>query len=260
MQLTDAQNLWNLDFGQETSKLQQGFTREQWQYQDTTQALTQGWQAEDYAEAIRFSTGRERRNLIKQRDRATVMQGLEGEQIDQSRSQQEQLWAREDERYEKQREYITELMGLEKEQWDLNEEQRKASIELDKQQWALNKEQREANFKYEQEQLARAKEEYQKQYDLQTKIIAGRTLLPGRADEATAGPAQPAKRKHDRAEQLPAGNHQGSQRVRENRWLCAAACAKRSQPDAWKVGRACESDQQCQLKQDQPGDRCPGGA
>ena len=82
MQLTDAQNLWNLDFGQETSKLQQSFTREQWQYQDTTRALTQGWQAEDYAEAIRFSTGRERRNLIKQRDRAVVMQGLEGEQID----------------------------------------------------------------------------------------------------------------------------------------------------------------------------------
>ena len=99
MQLTDAQNLWNLDFGQETSKLQQSFTRQDWQYQDTTRALTQGWQAEDYAEAIRFSTGRERRKLIKQRDRATVMQGLEGEQVDQSRSQQEQLSAREDERY-----------------------------------------------------------------------------------------------------------------------------------------------------------------
>ncbi len=102
---TQAFQRWNSGFNQAGADAPRGWTREDWQYQDTMNSLQFGWQMEDLDEAIRTSTGRQRKQLIRQKGRASLTQNLEGEQTDKPRDRQEQLWAREDERYPKQTAY-----------------------------------------------------------------------------------------------------------------------------------------------------------
>lgn len=136
--------LWGLQFSHQTEQMQRQFTQQQWGYQDVTRSLQYGWQTEDVNEAIRFATGRERRQLIKQRDRSTMMHGLEEQNIEDTRSQQEKMWAREDERYQKQEEFLNHIIDLDKQQYEIAEEQRIKSIELSKEEFKLGVEQREA--------------------------------------------------------------------------------------------------------------------
>ena len=117
-----------------------------------TRSLQYGWQMEDLDEAIRTSTGRQRKNLMRQKERASLMQNIEGEKIDEDRSRQEQLWGREDERYKKQEEYSQRLMELDKKQFDLGKEQR---------EWFYN---------FDKEELARKIKEYQEQKKLEDQM------------------------------------------------------------------------------------------
>ncbi|MFM8323156.1 MAG: hypothetical protein ACKOC5_19770, partial [Chloroflexota bacterium] len=103
---------WERAFNYQTGLMQRGWAREDWDFQDTTRGLNRAWDAEDLNEAIRFSTGRERRKLLRQRDRQTISNNLEDEQIDTQRERQEQLWGREDEHYRKALEYAEELIQL----------------------------------------------------------------------------------------------------------------------------------------------------
>lgn len=110
----------------------QMWAREDWQYEDTMRGLQFAWGMEDLNEAIRFSSGRERRMLIRQRDRQALTHSLEGEQIETRRSRQEEVWAQEDERFRKQKEYMLEMQALDRENFDLNRRQREEFYRLDR--------------------------------------------------------------------------------------------------------------------------------
>ena len=54
MNTTNAYNLWQMDFSYAQGLRQRQWTREDWQYQDTTRELNFGWSMEDINENIRF--------------------------------------------------------------------------------------------------------------------------------------------------------------------------------------------------------------
>lgn len=152
MQASNEYSRWQRGFDYQGQLMQRGWAREDWEYQDTMRGLNFGWSMEDINEAIRYSSGRERQRLIRQRDRLSTSYNLEGEQVDEQRQRQEELWAREDERYEKQTEYAEQL------------------IQLDIDQFNLSKEKRETFYHMDRDNLLRQIEEYQRQKDLQDEI------------------------------------------------------------------------------------------
>lgn len=172
MILGHENQLWNLNFNRGVDLLQRGWTQEDWGYEDDVRSLNNQWAMEDINEAIRYSHGRERRMLVKQRDRMGITQGLEENQIEKQRERQEEMWDLEDKRFDKQEEYIHKLIDLDSQQYTLGEEQRNAYIELDKEQWELSKAQRLAFAELDRSELERQKDEYLKLYALQNKQIA----------------------------------------------------------------------------------------
>jgi len=198
---------WQFAFARDTSMTQRGWTQQDWSYDAQMRAMQQGWTREDWAyneqmrnmqfgwnmqdinEAIRYSHGRERKRLVRQRERMGIQFGLEGEQIETQETRQEtlwqkqedaisrqiarqqELWEREDEQYVKEKEYMEAIMRLDERSFSLNEENRRALLELDIQQFELNKRQREEFYKLELENFERQKKDYKEQYDVQTKLI-----------------------------------------------------------------------------------------
>jgi hypothetical protein len=152
MQVTNAYNTaqWSQQYNQ--FQQQQGWAREDWQYQDTMRGLQFGWQMEDMNESIRFASGRERKQLLRQRDRSALTQNLEEQNIETQRDRQEQMWSQEDERYRKQREYQVNLQRLDTESFE------------------INKKQRETFYKLDQESFARKMKEYEEERKLQEEI------------------------------------------------------------------------------------------
>ena len=92
--------------------MNRGFARRGWEFQDQITDLQWGWQQEDYGNEKRFTTGRARKKMETQMDRATIMHELQSERTDEQRSQQEELWQLEDERFNNTREHFEEQMEL----------------------------------------------------------------------------------------------------------------------------------------------------
>jgi len=153
MQLQQQWQGYTMGFQRQGQLQRRGWAREDWQYQDTMRSLQFGWGMEDLDEAIRMSSGRQRRTLVKQRERMTLGQNLEETQIERQRARQEEMWAREDEMYQKQMEYIAHITEMDEDQFKMNVEQREELYEMDR------------------EELKRRLEEYKEQYALQTQII-----------------------------------------------------------------------------------------
>lgn len=135
MQGTQFMENWLLN--RQQSQMQRGWTQADWSYQDQVRGLQWQWQQEDFAENIRFMTGRERRLATRQMERQTTMFNLEGEQIDTQRSRQREMWELEDERFdmqkrhfEEQRQLLEENMEKQKEFYEEGRELQEQATEL----------------------------------------------------------------------------------------------------------------------------------
>ena len=148
-----AYQRWQTGFERGGQILGREWQREDWQYSDQMRSLQFSWQMEDLDEGIRLSSGRDRRQLIKQRDRAATTHNLEDQQVDQQRDRQEQSWAREDERFEKQVEYQERIIELDQRQFDLGVEQRTTLYDMDR------------------EDFSRRVEEYNEMHSVQERIL-----------------------------------------------------------------------------------------
>jgi len=124
-------NNWTQSFNYNMQQQQQSWMQQDWGYQDQMRSLSQGWAAEDLDEAIRFSSGRERRKLVRQKERTAVSTNLEDEQIGDQRERQKELWAAEEERYQKNMDYQKELQSLDVENFELGKQQRQEFFQLD---------------------------------------------------------------------------------------------------------------------------------
>jgi hypothetical protein len=81
-----------------------------------------GWQMEDYERAIRFARGRQRIDLMRERDRAVVRAGWEREDMTREETRQRAAWRFEDERYQRQVEYAEKIHEFERRRLDLSAE------------------------------------------------------------------------------------------------------------------------------------------
>jgi hypothetical protein len=108
--------------------------------------LNYEWSMEDLNEDIKFSHGRQRRQLIKQRERTELAHEKEEEHIDKARENQEELWERSDEYYEAQKAHILENQAMEREEFDINKQNRVKLWELEDKRFNLQVSQREEMF------------------------------------------------------------------------------------------------------------------
>lgn len=136
MQVGQQYQNWTMGFNQQTAVMQRGFTREAWQFQEQQQQQQYGWNMEDINEQIRYSSGRQRQDLIKQKERTTLEYNQTTTQTGKVESQQETLWSRQDEQYKKQVDYVQKITDLDTKQFKLNQEQRETYYKMDKEHLA----------------------------------------------------------------------------------------------------------------------------
>jgi len=127
---------YGMALGREQTILQRGWQAADFADTRATSQLQFGWQMEDMDESIRFSQGRQRSTLVRQRERAVTMQNISEERLDDQESRANKLNELEDERYQlqeeslqaqmeqlvEQREWQTEAFELEEEQFEKKKE------------------------------------------------------------------------------------------------------------------------------------------
>lgn len=153
MQLNRGMQQWNAGFGATGMALQQQYVQGQWQFQDQVNNLQYSWQMQDFDDAIRSSSGRDRKKLIEQQERATVMFNLQSENTEEQRDYQEEIWKREQQRHQKRVQYETQLYELEKKRFEVTGKYR------------------DQQYEEEMKALQRRKKEFKEQYELQSKMI-----------------------------------------------------------------------------------------
>ncbi len=163
---------WNwgmqdIQTGRQRQQTQMGWVQEDWGYQATqrsagyAQQMTQfgwqaddiqrnratmlrefGWNMEDYSRNIRFASGRQREQLERQRERATVrfaeqytQAGTQEERLEQREQWYEQQYAREESHFERQRERQEERWAWAEEDYDKDVERHQEALERLQQRW-----------------------------------------------------------------------------------------------------------------------------
>jgi hypothetical protein len=160
MQVSQNYNASQLSTSYNQFQKQKGWAQEDYQYQDTMTSLTNSWNLEDINENIRLSSGRQRRQLLKQKDRMVTTQNLEGEQVETQRDRQKEVWANEEERFRKQKDYQTQLNKLDTQSYDLNKSQREKLYAMDKEDLSRKKKEFEENKKV-QDEVIQLQRKYQ---------------------------------------------------------------------------------------------------
>lgn len=105
--LGQGEEWWQQDFGERNRRRQVQFG---WQLEDVAfrgaqTSLQFGWQMEDLEEAERFSTGRDRRRIRRQRERAAISYGMGMGQLEtqEERIRERMQWGEEDQEEERER-------------------------------------------------------------------------------------------------------------------------------------------------------------
>ncbi len=167
METSHGYNNWQTSFNYSQSLTQRGWAQEDWGYQDQMRGLNQGWAMEDLDEAIRFSSGRGRRSLVKQKERMALTNNLEDEQLGTTRERQQEVWAAEDERYNKQVEYNANLQDLDEQNFELGRRQRQEFFSLDQESFERRKDEYAEQKEIQDEMQAKQREYQAAQLDLQ---------------------------------------------------------------------------------------------
>jgi hypothetical protein len=162
---------WMSSFDRMNSLRQRTWTKEDWGYQDTMRGLSYEWGMEDINESIRGATGRERRLLIRKRDRMGTQHNLEEEQVDTQRERQEEMWALEDQRYQKVTEYQESLMELDTEGFELNKTHREEMHQLDVEEFERRKQEYAEQKKLQDEALDLQRKHQAESMELQEKSL-----------------------------------------------------------------------------------------
>lgn len=162
---------WGMGFQRAGMDMSRQFTMENRQYQDQLRGMQTSFTMEDFEENIRMSSGRQRRQLVTQRERFVSMTNVQDEQTERQREQQEELWAREDEQFEKKREYMEATMTLDEEQFNMNVERRETLFDMDRGDLERRIELAEQLHELQDEQMAKQREYAVAQMDLAEKAL-----------------------------------------------------------------------------------------
>jgi hypothetical protein len=109
--------------------MQRGWQETDWAKNRQRFGIEAQWQDEDMARSIRFSTGRERVQMLRERDRTQVRRGWQSNDMSESESRQRKAWGVEDERYNKSIEFEQQLWAIQQQRYALQA----ASLDLQEQ-------------------------------------------------------------------------------------------------------------------------------
>jgi hypothetical protein len=171
MDLQQDYQRWGMGFQRAGMDLSRQFTMENRQFQDQLRSMSTAATLEDFEENIRMSGGRQRRQLITQRERFVSMTNVQDEATERGREQQEEMWAREDEQFEKRREYSESLMALDEEQFAMNVERRETLFDMDRKDLERRIELSEKLHALQDQQLEKQREYQIAQLDLSQKAL-----------------------------------------------------------------------------------------
>jgi hypothetical protein len=172
-----AYQLQEMNIGRQQFGVQAGWRREDFSYQQSMAGLQYGWQQEDLERAIRFSTGRERQNLIRQRERSQISYTMQQGQAGRERSRFETQTDWQEASFERQKTYFDQMGALQKEQFDMQRKHLTQNYELTMRQlaaqmayqqemWGLEDAQRKLQYEYDDKRLAFTEGELEKQVEL----------------------------------------------------------------------------------------------
>lgn len=172
MEIGQAYQRFNLGWQEQMTGMRRVWARDDWQFQDQMRGMQYGWQMEDIDEAIRTTTGRQRAQLVRRKERMATQYNVEGQQIDTQRDRQEEMWAREDERFEKQKSYAEAMMELDEEQFELQQTQRETMFQMQSDHLEKQIEFYKENKKLQDEMIAKQREYQVEQLNLQAAAAA----------------------------------------------------------------------------------------
>ena len=135
---------------------QRGYQLADVSFQQAQTARQFGWQMEDIDESIRFSTGRGRRRLLRQRGRLVESRNIQTGREDEMEARRETEWEIQDERFQISKERQEELMAIDKNMFDRREERIRT-------QWDFE----DKNFEIRQDRMQQARDHQVAMMDMQ---------------------------------------------------------------------------------------------
>lgn len=155
-----AYTMWRRGFARETEMLQRAWTREDWGIQAARSGIEFGWALEDIEEAIRYSTGLQRRRLLRERQRLITRYGWQQEDRERAQERQEEIWRRQDEMWRRETQHLEEQMRRQQELFD-----------LDLERLELQRRHAEEDRDFRRSQIEESRAFWQENYERQSELI-----------------------------------------------------------------------------------------
>lgn len=159
-----AQDL-SAGFGRQMTRL--GWRMEDLDFRGATSSLQFGWQMEDIQESMRYATGRERRRLMEQRERATITYGMGMGQLETQRGRvrTQMGWAEED--HDKARDRHQQRLDWNRRESDMSMRHHNQNMDFSRRRLAADQRYWEMNHARQNEALQKAREYRQLQNQIQ---------------------------------------------------------------------------------------------
>ncbi|MFA5379491.1 MAG: hypothetical protein WC455_27285, partial [Dehalococcoidia bacterium] len=164
-------NLWNMGWQQRVTGMQRGWQEEDWEWGSQQRQQSYGWSLEDINESIRFASGRQRKQLLKQRERMTITQAQGEERADTEEERAREMWRMEDERFQKQMERFDEERALEDENWQIQFERLQTQRQWTEDDYNRDKQRMGEKNSWEDEDFQRQTERFQATMDYQNQVF-----------------------------------------------------------------------------------------
>jgi len=164
-------DLWNMGWQQRVTGMQRGWQEEDWEWSSQQRQQSYGWNLEDINENIRFASGRQRKQLLKQRERMTITQTQGEERADTEEERAREMWRMEDERFQKQMERFDEERSLQDENWEIQFERLQTQRQWTEDDYNRDRERMNEKNQWEDEDYNRQTERFQATVEYQNQVF-----------------------------------------------------------------------------------------
>ena len=162
---------WNVGWQQRVTALQRGWQEQDWELGGQMRQQSYGWNLEDINESIRFASGRQRKQLLKQRERMTITEAQGEERADTEEERTRTMWRLEDERFDKQKERMDEEKSIEDQNWQTQLERLQTQRDWTQTDYNTDRERMSQRNTWDDEDFNRQSERFQSTMDYQNQVF-----------------------------------------------------------------------------------------
>lgn len=156
---------------------QNQWTREDFAYQENMADMQYGWSMEDFDRNLRYSRGRQRLDLLRQRDRAVITHSMESgmRETREERSETQMEWAeqefqRKKEHFEQSKEFQKEDLEMQKRHYEERRGFERERLEMTRENHEKQKQWMTERFELEDQRVLLDRQNYELQFTLQEEI------------------------------------------------------------------------------------------